>query len=68
MSAARRGEVVTGSPSGGRGNTVSTGGIGQARKGATVPGYPRSPVYGMRRARGKSERARVSVWGVWPLQ
>jgi hypothetical protein len=51
MSAARWGEIVAGLPSGGREDTALTGGIGQVRKGATVPGYPRSSVTGMRRAR-----------------
>jgi|UPI00036418A4 hypothetical protein len=44
MKAAQRGLAVMGFLSGGRGSTTIAGGIGEARKGAAVPGRQRSLV------------------------
>jgi len=51
MKAAQWGLADVGFSSGGRGSTTLTGGIGQARKGAAVPGRRRSLVYGLSEAR-----------------
>jgi len=49
MIAARWGQIFVGYLSGESGSTALTGGNGQVRKGAAVPGYQRSSVSGLSR-------------------